>query len=110
MSLAVDRTTALLAGGVIAILVLASVVGAILARRPGDAGYRETVANLNARMRAWWVMVGVFLVAILSGPIGAVILFGLTSFLALREFMTMTPTRRGDHDTLLWLFFVITPL
>lgn len=110
MSLAVDRTTALLAGGVIAILVLASVVGAILARRPGDAGFRETVANLNARMRAWWVMVGVFLVAILSGPIGAVILFGLTSFLALREFMTMTPTRRGDHDTLLWLFFVITPL
>ena len=66
MTLAVDRTTALLAGGVIAILVLASVVGAILARRPGDAGYRETVANLNARMRAWWVMVGVFLVAILS--------------------------------------------
>ena len=57
MTLAVDRTTALLAGGVIAILVLASVVGAILARRPGDAGYRETVANLNARMRAWWVMV-----------------------------------------------------
>ena len=79
MSLAVDRTTALLAGCVIAILVLASVVGAILARRPGDAGYRETVALLNARMRGGWVMFGVFIVAILSCARG-VILFGLTPF------------------------------
>ena len=55
-------------------------------------------------------MVVIFLLAMLSGGIGSVILFGLTSFLALREFITMTPTKRGDHGTLLWLFFVITPI
>ena len=82
----------------------------MLSRRPGDAGYQATIANLNARTRAWWLMVAIFFLAMLSGGIGSVILFGFTSFLALREFVTMTPTRHGDHDTLLWLFFVITPI
>jgi len=37
-------------------------------------------------------------------------LFGLTSFLALREFITLTPTHRGDHRALFWAFFVVLPL
>ena len=110
MSLIFDKETGVLVGGVIAVLILASLIGWVLARRPGNAGYQETIANLNARTRAWWLMVAIFFLAMLSGGIGSVILFGLTSFLALREFITMTPTKRGDHDTLLWLFFVITPI
>ena len=39
-----------------------------------------------------------------------VMLFGLISFWALREFITLTPTRLGDHRTLFWVFFVFTPL
>jgi phosphatidate cytidylyltransferase len=38
------------------------------------------------------------------------VLFGLMSFVALREFITLTPTRPGDHRALFWAFFVITPL
>ncbi len=110
MNLTYDSETGLLVGGVIAVLILASLIGWILARRPGNDDYRATIANLNARTRAWWLMVAIFLLAMLSGGIGSVILFGLTSFLALREFITMTPTKRGDHGTLLWLFFVITPI
>ena len=30
--------------------------------------------------------------------------------LALREFITLTPTRLGDHRTLFWVFFLFTPL
>ena len=37
-------------------------------------------------------------------------LFGLISFWALREFITLTPTRPGDHRTLFWVFFLCTPL
>src|SRR5207253_10970275 len=69
-----------------------------------------TIQNLNARIKAWWMMVAVFALAMLSGGLGSVILFGLTSFLALREFITLTPTKSGDHRTLFWAFFVITPL
>jgi phosphatidate cytidylyltransferase len=32
------------------------------------------------------------------------------SLLALREFVTLAPTRREDHRTLLWSFFAVTPL
>ena len=39
-----------------------------------------------------------------------VVLFGLISFWALREFITLTPTRLGDHRTLFWVFFLFTPL
>ena len=44
------------------------------------------------------------------GKTASITLFGITSFLALREFITLTPTRAGDHRTLFWAFFVITPL
>src|SRR5690606_37605288 len=60
--------------------------------------------------KAWWFMVAVFALAMVAGRGGTVILFGLISFLALREFITLTPTRLGDHRTLFWVFFVITPL
>ncbi len=39
-----------------------------------------------------------------------VVIFGLISFWALREFITLTPTRLGDHRTLFWVFFLFTPL
>lgn len=99
-----------LLGGVFALLVVASVVSRVLAFRASTDAARATVRNLRARTQAWWVMVAVFGVALLSGRGGTVILFGVLSFLALREFVTLTPTRRGDHRTLFWAFFVITPL
>ncbi len=99
-----------LLGGVLAALVVASLVGYGLARRPLTEGGRATVDNLNARIRAWWAMVVVFALALTGGDTGAVLLFALVSFLALREFITLTPTRRGDHETLFWSFFVFLPL
>lgn len=56
------------------------------------------------------MMVIIFGIALATGGIGSIILFCLTSFWALREFITLTPTRRGDHRALFWVFFVITPL
>jgi phosphatidate cytidylyltransferase len=106
----IDRKTVWLVGGVLALLMIASLIGYVLKRRVrGDNG-RKTVENLNARIRAWWVMVAIFGLALALGVTGTIVLFGLTSFLALREFITLTPTRRGDHRTLFWVFFIFTPL
>ncbi len=44
----------------------------------------------------------------LLGPAVTVALFGGLSFWALREFITLTPTRIADHRTLFWVFFVFT--
>jgi phosphatidate cytidylyltransferase len=110
MNLKLDKQTYWLVGGVLALLVVSSLLGWLLALRVTDDKGKVTVRNLNARIRAWWMMVAVFGLAMATGGIGSVVLFGLTSFLALREFITLTPTRLGDHRSLFWAFFVVVPL
>ncbi len=101
-----DRQTLLLFAGILALLVVATLIGQIMRwRRRSDV-----VDNLNARIRAWWVMSAVFAISLLTGGLGSVILFGLLSFFALREFITLTPTRPADHSALFWVFFIILPL
>ena len=97
-------------GGVLGILVLASVIGVVLKRNAKNDAARATIENLNARTRAWWRMCAIFALTLLIGRVGSLVLFGLLSLLALREYITLVPTRRGDHRTLLWSFFIITPL
>lgn len=99
-----------LVGGVLALLIIASVIGFVLSKTIKSDTGRATVTNLNARTRAWWIMVIVFGLAMATGGIGSILLFGFSSFMALREFITLTPTTRGDHRTLFWAFFVVTPL
>ncbi len=104
-----DPDVVALFAGVGGLLVAASIAGRVLSRRAQSDSARRTVANLNARTRAWWVMVAVFALSLWVGRIGSVVLFGLMSFLALREFVTLAPTRRGDHRALFWTFFAVTP-
>ena len=98
-----------LTGGIVGLLALSSIITFVLKRRAGDKP-SAVVANLEARVNAWWVMVAVFSAALATGLIGSVVLFGLLSFFALREFITLTPTRPADHRTLFWAFFIVTPL
>lgn len=92
------------------ILGVASIAGFILSRKVKTEGGRATVANLNARTRSWWVMAGVFGATLMLGPVFTTVLFGLISFLAMREFITLNRTDRADHGVLFWAFFVILPL
>jgi phosphatidate cytidylyltransferase len=105
-----DVKLAWLFGGVLFLLVVSTLIGRWLKRRRKGEASRATIENVNARIRAWWKMCAIFALAILVGRVGSLILFGLISFLALREYMTLVPTRRGDHRTLFWSFFVIMPL
>ena len=106
----VDAHALAVGGGVLGLLAVATVVGQVLRLRAGSDEARRTVENLNARIYAWWAMAAVFGLAIAGGVGGACVLFGLISFLALREMITLTPTRRGDHHTLFWAFFAVVPI
>lgn len=99
-----------LIGGVVLLLIVASVLTRFLLAKADGEGAKNTLLNVKARTQAWWGMVVIFTLAILIGKTGTLLLFGLMSFMALREFITLTPTRPGDHRTLFWVFFVITPL
>ncbi len=115
MPLTVDPPAAALVGGIVVFLALASIVGWVLGRRvAADASAsparRATVGNLNARLRAWWVIVAVCALALGLGRVGAAALFGLASFLALREFLALTPGRPADPEVGFWACGVVTPL
>ncbi len=105
-----DPALLYLFGGTLGLLIISSIIGFILAKRARTDASKATMANLNARTNAWWMMVVICAGALAAGPLGVTILFGLISFMALREFITLTPTKPGDHRTLFWVFFIITPL
>jgi len=105
-----DHDIVYLGSTVLAILVIASVIGAVMARRVTTDKARATVENLNARTRSWWVMAAVFGTTLVLGSLFTTVLFGCLSFLAMREFITLNRTERADHEVLFWAFFVITPL
>jgi phosphatidate cytidylyltransferase len=94
-------------GGIGALLAIASIVGWLLQRRAPDSA---TIANLTARVRAWWVMVGVLAACFLLGRTATIVLFAMASLFALREFVTLTPTRLGDHLPLVVCFYVLLPV
>lgn len=94
--------------GLMVVLITASAVAAVLIRRAG--GPTPTLINLRDRINAWWVMVAVLGVAFLFGLPGLTILFALISFFSLREFVTLTYTRRSDHWILLGMFGIVLPL
>ncbi|WP_254615866.1 phosphatidate cytidylyltransferase [Cupriavidus basilensis] len=102
--------TWLLFGGVLGVLVLASTVTALLRWRVARGGPHAVIDNLAARVSAWWWMIGVLGVAFVMGRTAIIVLFYLLSFFALREFITITTTRRGDHRAIVAAFFVFLPL
>lgn len=105
-----DIRTLVLLGVVLGILIAAYIIGRALRRAPESTASPAVVRTFNLRVAAWWMMCTILVAGFLLGYSATVVLFGLVSFWALREFITMTPTRRGDHRTLFWTFFVFTPL
>ena len=90
------------------ILVFASAVGFILKQKAGSQS-SPVIDNLNERINAWWVMLIVIAAAILLGKTAFIVLFGIISLFALREFISLLPTRRGDYFPLLIAFYFVIP-
>lgn len=105
-----DPKFLMLGEGVLALLIVFSLIGWVLACRAKTGSAQSTVRNFNARIRSWWLMVIVLAVAVIGGRVFTLVLFALISFLALREFVSLTPTRRGDRISLFLAFFIAIPL
>src|SRR5215469_8166420 len=96
--------------GVLGLLMVLTLIGQFPESRQRGNSSRPVRDDLDASVRAWWKMITVFVLTIILGPHGSLVLFAILSFMAMREYMTLVPTRRGDHLTLFWSFFVIMPL
>jgi phosphatidate cytidylyltransferase len=91
------------------VLVIATLIGFVLRRRMHGAETVRTVENLNTRIKGWWIMVGILSATLWAGPKAVIMLFAFVSFAALREFITLTPTRSADHEALFVGFFFVLP-
>ena len=91
-------------------LLLASLIALLLRLRFRAASARPVLDNLAVRIKAWWVMVIVVGGVILAGRQAVIGLFAFVSLAALREFITLTPTRRADYGALFLSFFVVLPM
>jgi phosphatidate cytidylyltransferase len=110
-----DLRTFILLGTVLGLLIAASIVGRALRRSADTTLNPAMVKTFRSRVNAWWTMYAILILGFLvdfafESRVTTVVIFGLVSFWALREYITMTPTRRGDHRTLFWTFFLFTPL
>jgi phosphatidate cytidylyltransferase len=97
----------------VALFGLLTVVTAIAFSRTLRDRIEEELAaheQFKRDLRAVWVGALLFWVAWVAGTVVSTLLFGVVSFLALREFVTLTHTRRGDHRSLLLAFFIVLPL
>jgi phosphatidate cytidylyltransferase len=88
--------------GVLALLVLGSLAAlALPALQPGKW------ADLGPRMRSWWIIALLFGGALLAGWQAFTLLMALVSYLALKEFLTLAPTRREDRLIVLLAYAAI---
>jgi phosphatidate cytidylyltransferase len=97
-------------GGIFAVLAVASAIGALLKYRLSPSAPHGVIDNLNSRIKTWWAMILLIAVAIWIGKGGVIALFAFISLQCLREFISLTHTRRSDHHALVWSFFFFLPL
>jgi phosphatidate cytidylyltransferase len=105
----VQHTLIAVFAGIFGVLLLASAIAAVLRWRLPAGTSTTSIDNLVARTKAWWVMIGLLALAFWLGRPGIIGLFAFVSFQSLREFISLTHTRRGDHHALLWSFFFFLP-
>ena len=109
IQLQVNQQIALLFVIVFGVLALVSVGALLLSMKERDARWWTRYQQFQRDLRAVWVGAALFWLSWVSGPVGATLMFGVVSFLALREFITLMHTRRSDHRSLIAAFFVVLP-
>lgn len=90
-------------GGIFGVLILATLIIFVLRKcRP-----KRNWVELQQRVNSWWVIICLFSLAMLSPKWLALTFFGFISFLSLKEYLTLAPTRRSDSMPLLWMYAAI---
>lgn len=95
----VHRAIAIIYG----VLLFASLITAVLGRTAPGAATTE----LKKRVVSWWWMITVFTIAILTRRVVSTLFLGFVAFLALKEYLSLIPTRRVDRTVLLYAYLSI---
>ena len=109
-SLMSNSSSWLLLGIALTILAGLLLIGKLLSRQSESEINPVIVRTFNRRIASWMSICVVLALALVFPRSLTVFLFFVLSFWAMREFITITSTRRADHRTLFWVFVIFTPL
>lgn len=87
-------------GVIFVLLIFASATVRILRWRRPNTAFTE----LSQRINTWWIMAAVFSMAMVLNRNVSILFFALISFLALKEYFSIIPTRRADRRVLFWAY------
>jgi phosphatidate cytidylyltransferase len=98
-----DSTQILIITLMSSILIFATTVNIALHR------YNFSIASteLDLRLKSWWIMTTIFILALILGRRVSLVFMGFISFLALKEYFSIIPTRRVDRRVLFWAYIAI---
>ena len=89
--------------GIVALLAVSTLAVSLLVRLMPQADLVE----LKLRTRTWWVLIAVMMLATALGKAVSLVFLGYVSYLAMKEYLSLIPTRRGDRAILLWAYAAI---
>jgi phosphatidate cytidylyltransferase len=93
----------LVIGLILAGLSAATLFVARLHRRSPQHDFSE----LENRLKSWWIIVALLTAALVMGRGATLLLLAFISYLALKEYLSMIPTRRQDRAVLFFVYLAI---
>lgn len=88
---------------ILGVLILGTISRFPIRKRVTSKSYDE----LKKRTQSWWWMIALLFGAIILGSSSTIFFFGFISFLALKEFLSITPVRLEDRKVIFWLYLAI---
>ena len=88
---------------IFSILVSATLILLFMRIKNNTTDYTE----LRQRIKSWWWMIGIVFIALILSKTTAIVFFGFLSFLALKEFLSIVPTRQSDRRIIFWAYVAI---
>jgi len=89
--------------GIFAVLLLATLIQFLLSVKNSEKDYTE----LRQRITSWWWIIGLLFLFLAIGTTSTIVFFAFVSFLALKEFLSIVPTRQGDRNAVFWAYLSI---
>lgn len=93
----------LIIGGIYGLLLIASIVNFVLIKTSN----KPIMQEVWLKVKTWWVMATLFLFAIFINRAISLVFFAFLSFMALKEYLTLIPTRKVDRSILFWVYLAI---
>lgn len=102
-TLTATHNSAVFMAGIVVLLLTATLIHTVLQKIHPQKNFDD----LRLRTRSWWIMIAVLFAALLGGRTTAIVFFALLSYLALKEFMSIIPTRQVNRRAVFWAYLAI---